>query len=90
MSTSQSTDRSDLRRSWLANLWPLVAYLIGATLLWRHFDFMYYKDVLSYLSAGEKLARGELAGVNSYWQPLLSMELATFIRLGRRESWQRR
>ena len=82
MSTSQSIDRSDLRRSWLANLWPLVAYLIGATLLWRHFDFMYYKDVLSYLSAGEKLAHGQLAGVNSYWQPLLSMELATFIRLG--------
>ncbi|HKP16751.1 MAG TPA: hypothetical protein VJT85_11810, partial [Gemmatimonadaceae bacterium] len=47
-----------------------------------HFDFIYYKDIVSYLSAGEKLARGELAGVNSYWQPLLSMELAVFIRLG--------
>ena len=82
MSNSQSNDRSDLRRSWLSIVWPPIAYRVGATLLWRHFDFIYYKDIVSYLSAGEKLARGELAGVNSYWQPLLSLELAAFLRLG--------
>ena len=50
--------------------------------MWRHFDFIYYKDVVAYLSSAEKLARGELAGVNSYWQPLMPMELAAFLRLG--------
>ena len=82
MSSSRTNDRSDVRCSWLAESWAPIAYLVGAALLWRHFDFFYYKDILSYLSAGEKLARGELAGVNSYWQPLLSIELAAFLRVG--------
>jgi hypothetical protein len=55
---------------------------VGAALLWRHFDFIYYKDELSYLSAASKYARGELEGVNSYWAPLLSLELAPLLALG--------
>ena len=82
MSSPQQPDRTDVRRSRLAQWWPPVAYLLGAALLWRHFDFIYYKDVVAYLSSAEKLARAELAGVNSYWQPLLSIELAAFLRLG--------
>ena len=82
VSTSQTADRSDVRRSRLAAWWPPIAYLVGAALLWRNFDFIYFKDVIAYLSSAEKLARGELAGVNSYWQPLLSMELAAFLGLG--------
>ena len=54
----RATIPSSPSRSWLTALAAPIAYLIGATLLWRHFDFIYYKDILSYLSSGEKLARG--------------------------------
>jgi hypothetical protein len=61
---------------------PVVLYLLGAAILWRHFNFIYYKDELSYLSAAARYAHGDLGGVNSYWAPLLSWLLAPLLALG--------
>ena len=70
------------RRSALSRYGPVVLYLLGAAILWRPFDFIYYKDELSYLSAAARYARGDLGGVNSYWAPLLSWLLAPLLALG--------
>ena len=77
-----ATERQAEERSVLDRFGPLVLYLIGAAILWRHFNFIYFKDELSYLSAAAKYASGDLSAVNSYWAPLLSWMLAPFLALG--------
>ncbi|HEU4719863.1 MAG TPA: hypothetical protein VFS59_00760 [Gemmatimonadaceae bacterium] len=78
----QTTGTRFDRRSALSRLGPAVLYLLGAAILWRHFDFIYYKDELSYLSAAARYARGDLSGVNAYWAPLLSWLLTPLLALG--------
>jgi hypothetical protein len=80
-SPSATDDSIELRSAW-SRFGPPVLYLLGAALLWGHFDFIYYKDELSYLSAAARYAHGDLGGVNAYWAPLLSWLLAPLLAVG--------
>ncbi|MEO6527719.1 MAG: hypothetical protein ABIP93_13895 [Gemmatimonadaceae bacterium] len=81
LSPSAAQDTTEHRSAW-SRFGPTALYLVGAALLWRYFDFLYYKDEVSYLSAAARYAHGDLGGVNAYWAPLLSWLLAPLLVVG--------
>jgi hypothetical protein len=81
-SDPQIVERVEARRAPLSRFGAPLVYLAGALVLWRHFNFIYYKDEIPVLSAAAWFARGQLEAVNSYWAPLLSMEHAPLLAAG--------
>src|SRR5438128_904998 len=66
-----------------SHLIAILIYVVFGLLLLKHFDFIWAKDEINYISIGQKYARGEfLLAPNAFWPPLLSWLLAVPICLG--------
>ena len=79
-----STTRSDRMLSSRGGQWiPAILFLLLAVLLWKPFQYIMYKDEISYIAIAERYARADWATApNAYWAPLVSWLLALPLRAG--------
>jgi hypothetical protein len=79
-----SARRSMPAVSYGAGRWtPAILYMLLAVLLWKPFQYIMYKDEISYIAIAERYARADWATApNAYWAPLVSWLLAVPLSLG--------